>query len=146
MTLHALLGAEIQTKAGIVPTTDALANKKVVGIYFSAHWCPPCRAFTPLLSTFYEDLVEDYDDMELVFVSSDKELAGFETYWADMPFPALPFAQRELKASLSAHFGVEFIPTLVFLDADGNVLTKDGVKLVNSVRGRADLLRKELFK
>ncbi|EQC31377.1 hypothetical protein SDRG_10978 [Saprolegnia diclina VS20] len=146
MALHALLGAEIQTKAGIVPTADALANKKVVGIYFSAHWCPPCRAFTPLLSTFYEDLVEDFDDMELIFVSSDKEVAGFNEYWAEMPFPALPFVHRELKASLSAQFGVEFIPTLVFVDADGNVLTKDGVKLINSVRGRADLLRKELFK
>jgi nucleoredoxin len=27
---------------------DALRGK-VVAFYFSAHWCPPCQHFTPLL-------------------------------------------------------------------------------------------------
>ncbi|OQR96971.1 nucleoredoxin [Achlya hypogyna] len=140
-----LFGAEIETKAGVVPTETALANKKVVGVYFSAHWCPPCRAFTPMLATFYEDLVEDYDDVEIVFVSSDKEIDGFNEYWAEMPFPALPFALRDQKAALSTEFGVELIPNLVFLNADGQVITKEGVQLLNSVRGRVDLFRKKLL-
>jgi hypothetical protein len=31
-------GEQLVTKAGTVPTADALAGKKLVGIYFSAHW------------------------------------------------------------------------------------------------------------
>jgi nucleoredoxin len=31
----------------VIPTDGLLA------IYFSAHWCPPCRSFTPILSKFY---------------------------------------------------------------------------------------------
>ena len=28
---------------------DSLEGK-IVGIYFSAHWCPPCKAYTPQLA------------------------------------------------------------------------------------------------
>ena len=35
-----------------VPTADALGGK-VVAVYFSAHWCGPCRNFTPQLSALY---------------------------------------------------------------------------------------------
>ena len=34
-------------------SADALAGKKVVIVFFSAHWCPPCRLFTPVLKDFY---------------------------------------------------------------------------------------------
>jgi hypothetical protein len=30
------------------------------GIYFGAHWAPPCRLFTPALSDFYKS-VNDQD-------------------------------------------------------------------------------------
>ena len=37
-----------------VNADEALKDKKFVGFYFSAHWCPPCRGFTPVLKDFYE--------------------------------------------------------------------------------------------
>ena len=50
-----------------------LGSKKYVAFYYSAHWCPPCRAFTPELSKFYDKVKKKHgDDFELVFVSSDK--------------------------------------------------------------------------
>lgn len=33
-------------------------TKSVFGIYFSAHWCPPCRRFTQILKDFYEVKME----------------------------------------------------------------------------------------
>ena len=48
-------GPEIITKSGKKSTSEVVVGKKVIGIYFSAHWCPPCRQFTPLLSEFYSE-------------------------------------------------------------------------------------------
>ena len=36
-------------------TAEALAGK-VVGIYFSGDWCPPCRGFTPILVQAYDNV------------------------------------------------------------------------------------------
>lgn len=95
-------------------------------LYFSAHWCGPCRQFTPALSKFYTDLKQKRSDFEIVFVSSDRDDASFDDYFGTMPWVALPFSEREKKAQLSSQYGVRGIPTLVVLNTDGSVITKDG--------------------
>jgi len=49
--MEALLGGTLLKKGcEEVNTADALKGKRAVGLYFSAHWCPPCRGFTPKLA------------------------------------------------------------------------------------------------
>lgn len=130
-----LLGDELLTKDGVQATAKVLDGKQVVGIYFSAHWCPPCRAFTPVLSAAYEELLEEHPELEIVYVSSDREQPQFDEYYGEMPFKALPYAQREKKAALGAKYEVRFIPTLVFLNAKGELITREGRTLVEEARG-----------
>lgn len=120
-----LLGANLLTKSGVQPTETLLAGKSSVGIYFSAHWCPPCRGFTPKLAEMYSNSFKS-KGMEIVFVSSDKDQSAFDDYYGEMPWTALPFDQRDLKATLSSKFKVQGIPAFVILNADGTVITKDG--------------------
>ena len=67
-----LLGSTLETKQGQKPTNEVLAGKEVIGLYFSAHWCPPCRGFTPALGKFY-DSIKDAKNFEIIFVSSDRD-------------------------------------------------------------------------
>merc|ERR1712224_750716 len=67
--LEGLFGAQLQTKDGMKATSDVLSGRRAVLVYFSAHWCPPCRGFTPVLSKAYS--AYDQGDVEVVFVSSD---------------------------------------------------------------------------
>ena len=98
--ISSLLGDKVIRNNGEEVSTESLSGTgKVVGLYFSAHWCPPCRAFTPELCAFYEKFKnsEKGDLLELVFVSSDRDETGFKDYFEDMPFLALPFSDRERK-------------------------------------------------
>merc|ERR1712048_949373 len=94
-------------------------------VYFSAHWCPPCRGFTPKLAEFHKKHAAS-KNFETVFVSSDKDQAAFDDYYKDMPWTALPYSERGLKDSLSKMCKVKGIPSLVIFGPDGKIITTDG--------------------
>jgi nucleoredoxin len=125
-----LLGEKLLTSSGEVSTTDALSGKGAVAIYFSAHWCPPCRGFTPQLAEWYSSNLKA-KGLEVVFVSSDKDDSAFQDYFKEMPWLALPYSDRAKKDALSKKFKVNGIPALIILDADGKVITKDGRQAVS---------------
>lgn len=117
-----------------VKTTDALSGKKCVGIYFSAHWCPPCRGFTPKLAQWYTDDLKA-KGMEIVFVSSDQDDSAFKEYFAEQPWLALPYTEegKQLKTKLSKTFKVQGIPSFVVLDGEtGELVTVNGREAVSS--------------
>ena len=100
----------------------AAIGGKILGLYFSAHWCPPCKAFTPKLAEFYRSLrAQGRDDFEIIFVSSDKSKAEFSAYASQMPWLSIDYDRRDLQASLGQAFNVQGIPTLVWLNKDGNI-------------------------
>lgn len=121
-----LFGETLLSKEGNVATKDALANTKNVMVYFSAHWCPPCRGFTPQLAKAYKESAVAGKDTMVVFVSSDKDQAAFDEYYGEMPWYALPFDQRDLKGKLSEKFEVQGIPMLIVLDDKGQLVTNEG--------------------
>ena len=87
------------SKAENIPVNSIDGEGKVVGLYFSAHWCPPCRGFTPKLTEWYTKLTTGAlkDKLEIVFVSSDRDEESFDKYFAEMPWLALPYCERDLK-------------------------------------------------
>lgn len=117
-------GPEILTKNGVQKTEDVLGGKRLIALSFSAHWCPPCRSFTPVLVDFYNQVKAlGPDELEVVFVSSDQDQAQFDGYYASMTYTALPFDNRALKQKLGDKYGVRGIPTLIVLDGrDGHVV------------------------
>lgn len=121
-----LLGPKLLKGGEEIDTATAFEGKKAVGLYFSAHWCPPCRGFTPKLAEFYKDALAD-KGLEIVFVSSDRDEAGFKDYFGEMPWLALPYSARDKKDALSRKYKVSGIPALVIINPeDGSTITTDG--------------------
>lgn len=96
-------------------TELVLADKRHVCIFFSAQWCAPCRSFTPVAVAKYKEVIQT-GELEVVFVSSDRDQPTFDRYCSEMPWLSLPFADRERKDALALLFNVRGIPTMVRLD------------------------------
>ncbi|XP_021902778.1 probable nucleoredoxin 2 isoform X2 [Carica papaya] len=106
---------------------------KVIGLYFSANWYPPCRNFTEVLVGVYEQLKSSGSNFEIVFVSSDEDLNAFNNYHASMSWLAIPFSDVETKKALNRKFDIEGIPSLVVLqpnDIKDEATLSDGVELI----------------
>jgi len=112
-------------------TNEALAGKKVIGVYFSADWCGPCRQFTPELVSFYEKMNNrrgKKDQFEIIWVSRCRDANSFGQYFTHMGnFLALPpeEASGQRGHMLGDLFKTKGIPHLVLLDDLGNVITYD---------------------
>lgn len=92
-------------------------------MYFSAHWCPPCKAFTPVLADFYNKVNANEKQIEIIFVSCDREVNQFNSYYNEMPWLTLPFGDERC-GILSDEYGCNGIPYLVILKSDGSLVSK----------------------
>ena len=122
-TLSEALGDTFADKTGAqVKLSDITAAGKNIGLYFSAHWCGPCRHFTPQLVKMYEKLTAGGKPFEVIFVSSDRSPEEFREYYGEMPWLALPFEDRDRKEALSQYFGIQGIPSFVMVGPDLKVI------------------------
>jgi thiol-disulfide isomerase/thioredoxin len=130
--IRAMFGDTLRNKDKKKVSVDELADK-VIGIYFSAHWCPPCRQFTPVLVKFHNDLTKAGKEFEIVFVSSDRSEKAMYDYMdeTNMPWLALPHGDSH-KQALAQKFGVSGIPMLVIVDSKGKTLSTNGRGEVSS--------------
>ena len=104
--------------------TASLAGIRYVAVYYSAHWCPPCRAFTPKLVAAYKEIKAAHPEFELIFVSNDHDEDAMKTYMREtsMAWPALRFGQNASARTLQRPNYENGIPNLVFMTADGKEL------------------------
>jgi len=110
-----------------VPADEALKGKQLVLFYFSAGWCPPCRAFTPLLKDFYAAIKDDDSvSLEIVFVSRDKSEKDMLTYLKDHHGDWLGVKFSDPVADeLKQKFNLTTIPLLVVTKPDGTLVTRE---------------------
>jgi nucleoredoxin len=109
----------------------AAPQAPLLGLYYSAAWCGPCKSFTPKLAEFYADTSRSV--LEIAFVSLDQNKAAFETYYATMPWLAADYDACD-RDELAGAMGVTSIPTLiVFRPLTGEIVALDGKEDVRTL-------------
>jgi nucleoredoxin len=107
------------------PANAPIASLHYYAIYYSAQWCPPCHAFTPVLVQWYRKFKPSHPDFELIFVSDDHDKASMFAYMKEMamPWPAFPFDELKHDGAGIEKFAGSGIPDLVLVDAGGKVFS-----------------------
>ncbi|OMJ75359.1 hypothetical protein SteCoe_25515 [Stentor coeruleus] len=119
------------TNTGELKVAD-LSKNKVIGLYFTAHWCPPCRTFTPRLIQLYKNANSRSKVIEIVFISFDRDSETMNNYFEEMPWAAVPYSNKALCENLGDVFGVTGIPALIIIKSNGQVISRDGRSDVHS--------------
>ncbi|KAL3934240.1 MAG: hypothetical protein SGBAC_009998 [Bacillariaceae sp.] len=115
-----------------VPLADALGGKEFILLYASAHWCPPCRQFTPMLANWYKSASNRTPSggrpVEVVFLSADHDEDGFQSYFqSSHPWMAVDY-EDDARDQLMAAIRVQGIPRLVVMSGKtGRILVDNAV-------------------
>lgn len=112
-----IFGKELYNGKDIIKTNSVLKNK-IVLLYYSASWCPPCKKLTPLLIDFYNKYHES-KNFEIILISKDKTYYDYMNYYSKMPWLSQPF-RKELLINLNYNY--TFIPQIVILDKNQNLI------------------------
>jgi nucleoredoxin len=119
-------GSLVTSRNGVLRShLDAeFEKKKLIGLYFSAEWCGPCRKFTPKLVAYYNQIAAAHPEFEVLFISNDKTAPDMERYMRDvqMPWPALSFDKVAGSEAIRKYAGTG-IPCLVVVDENGKVIS-----------------------
>lgn len=141
----AMKGSLVKIDNGnVTAVTDdgAIAKKKLIALYYSAHWCGPCRKFTPQLVEYYNRVITQQPDVELVFVSADRSANEMQNYMREekMPWPAIDWDKAQANPTWKSFAG-KGIPCLVLLDQSGHVISHsyDGDKYLGPEHVLADM-------
>lgn len=121
-------GLQLLDRSGKEFDTQQLTSADVIAFYFSAHWCPPCKHFTPILKKFYDTLHSHGErSLKIIFVSSDQSEPEMWKYMYEShgDWLALKFGAAELRDRLSKQFQVQGIPQLIVIDSVGRQAVRD---------------------
>ncbi|KAH9523270.1 hypothetical protein Btru_066247 [Bulinus truncatus] len=130
--LERLLGSELIAPDGVSVPVRTLEECELIGLYFSAQWCPPCKGFTPVLTKCYTKVKESGKRWEVVFVSLDTDQESCVQYFQEMPWLMLPY-DSSLREPLPDQYGLLGIPAVVFIDPKtGEKITDEGRTIIIS--------------
>ncbi|MDF1813848.1 MAG: thioredoxin family protein [Verrucomicrobiales bacterium] len=111
--------------SGTEVPTESLRGK-IVALYFSAHWCGPCKKFTPQLIKFHE--ANKRNGFEVVFMSLDRSQSQKDAYMKQSGmnwYTAPGHGTKEINFIMD-YYKLRGIPALIVFGPNGEVITTDG--------------------
>lgn len=125
--LDAMFGPCLLTQKNEKVPAQSLAGK-VIAVYCSAAWCGPCKQFSPVLGSFYSQVKQAGGNLEIVFVSLDRDAGSCNSYFSTMaPWLMVPY-DHDRREGIISDFRIQSVPTLLVFSASGKLLRQNAVQ------------------
>lgn len=113
---------------------------KPIVLNFWASWCPPCKSEMPDFETVYKELGEDVTFIMLNATDGSRETKEIaQNFIEEQGFSFPVFYDTSMEASYA--YGVSSLPTTVFIDKDGYLITGAiGSLSEESLRGGIEMI------
>ncbi len=98
-----------------------LVGKPIV-LNFWASWCSPCKSEMPEFNQVYEDLSEDVTFIMINLTDGQRETVETATAFVEENAYSFP-VYFDTTQDAAYTYGIRSIPTTIFIDADGNIVT-----------------------
>lgn len=98
-----------------------LTGKPMV-INFWASWCPPCKSEMPEFDKVYRELGEDVTFLMINATDGNRETTESASNYIDGQDYAFP-VYFDTSQEASYVYGISSLPTTVFIDGEGNLIT-----------------------
>ena len=121
-------GSAFESKNPQDTTAENIASKQLVGLFFSASWCPPCKAFLPILTEFYKEINFDTPEnpqFDVIFMSHDQDEGKMKEYFEKMPWRAIKWMDERYH-KFKGMYSVTGIPKLIIVTPEGAEITREG--------------------
>ena len=99
-------------------------NPEYFIMYFTASWWPPCRRSVPQLVKQYNSEISKLDDLELVHISADQNLAQ-AVAWAkkeSLPWPTI--LNTDIQKTFIKDIKTNAVPTYVLITKNGKEIAR----------------------
>jgi len=103
-------------------------------LYYSASWCPPCRAAAPAVVQQFKASIADNPKVEFIHISADSSEDAAEEWAAKEGFPWLTVVPDDVKRSDLMEFKTKnSVPHYVMVDASGNRVANSSAEVFNKI-------------
>jgi hypothetical protein len=116
--MEVLVGPKLYTKSKLIACTTLAGTHELqfALLFFGNNWTRESKAFMPALLDFYQ-LVSREQQLEVIYVSTDRNLSEFKLAFTDMPYLAVPTGTAERKNAIANALKIVEVPHVVVLDA-----------------------------
>jgi thiol-disulfide isomerase/thioredoxin len=124
-SLHAFTEIQFLHNKELI-SSDILTKVNVIGLLFSASWCPPCQSLEKDLINFYTEINKNEKVFEIIQISNEKTEKEFDES-ANNPWLYVPFNDGFMY-ELVEDYNVKHLPTFIIVNKERTILSEKGRK------------------